>query len=99
MRELRPGLFHWTTFHEGIGAPVCSYYVEPVGALIDALMHYGETLSFVPDGLIGDDPEGVKTGLTDAFRGLLERDFEDLLFAHGDPIVGGGQAALRRFIQ
>src|SRR5881397_3541125 len=36
MRELRPGLFHWTTFHEGIRAPVSSYYVEPAGALIDA---------------------------------------------------------------
>ena len=36
MRELRPGLWHWTTFHDGIGAPVSSYYVEPVGALIDA---------------------------------------------------------------
>src|SRR5947208_16799280 len=36
MRELRAGLFHWTTFHEGIGAPVSSYYVEPAGALIDA---------------------------------------------------------------
>src|SRR5439155_340543 len=35
MRELRPGLFHWTTFHEGIGAPVSSYYVEPAGALTD----------------------------------------------------------------
>src|SRR2546426_10623273 len=36
MRELRPGLFHWTTFHEGIRAAVSSYYVEPAGALIDA---------------------------------------------------------------
>src|SRR2546425_1160942 len=36
MRELRPGLFHWTTFHEGIRAAVSSYYVEPAGAVIDA---------------------------------------------------------------
>src|SRR6266550_184406 len=35
MRELRPGLFHWTTFHDGIGAPVSSYYVEPADAVID----------------------------------------------------------------
>ena len=199
MRELRPGLFHWTTFHEGIGAPVSSYYVEPAGALIDgrvpdegieaafdgraapqqaivttglhmrhadrfaeafgcavrapaearerlgddasfepyhggdevapgvtavhigklcpdeyalhiahgpgaisfadALMRYAETLSFVPDNLIGDDAEGIKSGLNEAFRALLERDFEDLLFAHGEPLVGGGPAALRAFIQ
>jgi len=199
MRELRPGLFHWTTFHEGIRAPVSSYYVEPAGAVIDgrvpdeglepafdghgapqqaiittglhlrhaerfaeafgctvrapaeardrlgpepdfepysggdevapgvtaihvgklcpdeyalhiahgpgaisfadALMRYGDTLSLVPDNLIGDDPEGIKAGLMEAFRGMLERDFEDLLFAHGDPLVGGGEAALRAFIR
>src|SRR3954454_25354061 len=199
MRELRPGLFHWTTFHEGIGAPVSSYYVEPAVALIDArvpdegieaafaeretpqqaivtiglhmrhadrfaeafgcpvrapaeardrlgpdtqfepyrggdevapgitaiqighlcpdeyalhvahgpgaisfadgLMRYAETLSFVPDNLIGGDTERVKAGLSDAFRALLERDFDDLLFAHGEPLVGGGQAALREFLR
>ena len=199
MRELRPGLFHWTTFHEGIRAPVSSYYVEPAGALIDArvpdegiepafsgratpqqviatiglhmrhadrfaeafgcrvrapaearerlgdqasfapyddgdevapgitaiqigvicpdeyalhiahgagaisfadgLIHYGDALGFVPDGLLGDDAEAIKAGLKDAFRGLLERDFDDLLFAHGEPLVGGGQAALREFLE
>ena len=30
--------------------------------------------------------------------GLLERDFEHLLFAHGDPIVGNGKTALRAFV-
>jgi hypothetical protein len=198
MRELRPGLFHWTTFHEGIGIAVSSYYVEPAAAVIDArvpdegieaafagraapqqaivttglhmrhadrfadafgcavrapaeardrlgpaaafepygdgdevapgvtaihvgslcpdeyalhvahgpgavsladaLMHYGDALGFVPDNLMGDDPDAVKAGLEDALRGLLDRDFEDLLFAHGDPLVGGGKAALREFL-
>jgi hypothetical protein len=195
MRELRPGLWHWTTFHDGIGAPVSSYYVEPAGALIDArepddgidaafadraapqqaivtsglhmrhadrfaeafgcavrapaearerlgddaafdpygdgdeiapgitavhigslcpdeyvlhiahgpgaivfadgLMRYADTLGFVPEEYIGDDAEKVTSGLADAYRGLLEREFDDLLFAHGEPLVGGGQAALR----
>src|SRR3954452_8115081 len=36
MRELRPGLWHWTTFHEGIRTTVSSYYVEPAGVVIDA---------------------------------------------------------------
>jgi hypothetical protein len=27
MKEILPGVFHWTTFHEGIGAYVHSYYV------------------------------------------------------------------------
>ncbi|HEY3019650.1 MAG TPA: hypothetical protein VGJ32_05630 [Solirubrobacteraceae bacterium] len=199
MRELRPGLFHWTTFHEGIGFQVSSYYVEPAGALIDArvpdeglegafggratpqqaivtsglhmrhadrfaeaygcrvrapaeardrlgddasfeayddgdevapgitaiqigalcpdeyalhiahgtgaisfadgLIRYGDTLGFVPDSLLGDDPQAIKAGLRDGFRGLLERDFDDLLFAHGDPLIGGGRAALREFLR
>jgi hypothetical protein len=27
VHEILPGLFHWTTFHEGIGADVHSYYI------------------------------------------------------------------------
>lgn len=198
MREILPGVLHWTTHHEGIGAPVSSYFVERAGVLIDprvpeggleelrdraapqqivltiglharhaqeiaeafgcpvraprevrdrrgedfdfepftdgdevapgvtaigvtalapdevvlhldveggalafgdALMHYGDTLAYVPDNLLGDDPEGVKAGLTEALRGLLTRDFDHLLFAHGDPLVGGGKAALRDFVE
>jgi glyoxylase-like metal-dependent hydrolase (beta-lactamase superfamily II) len=58
----------------------------------------GGPLMFVPDNLIGDDPETVKAGLYDAYRGLLERDFDTLLFAHGEPLVGGGHAALKEFV-
>jgi hypothetical protein len=71
------------------------------GAIVfaDALNHYGDTLGFFPDYLLGDDPPAVKRALTRAFEGLLaEREFDHLLFAHGDPIVGGGKAALRTFI-
>jgi hypothetical protein len=196
MHEIRPGLYHWSTFHGPIGAPVSSYFVEPAGVVIDpkvpdggldalpgtpqqvvmttglhdrdvqrfadafgipirapreardrlgdalafepfddhdevapgvtairvgrlcpdeyalhiavgegaisfadALMHYGGELGFVPDGLLGDDPEAVKAGLMEAFRGILTRDFDHLLFAHGDPLVGGGKAALRAFTE
>ncbi len=28
MNEILPGVYHWTTFHEGIGQPVHSYYVH-----------------------------------------------------------------------
>ena len=197
MQEILPGLWHWTTFHDGIGARVSSYYVEPAGALIDprmpeegpdalaarvrpqqvvmtsglharhaeqfgeafgcvirashealerldgrldaepyddgdevapgitaihigklcpdeyalhialaegaiafadALLRYGDSLAFVPDELMGDDPASVKDGLADALRGLLTRDFEHLLFAHGEPLIGGGKAALRDFL-
>jgi hypothetical protein len=53
----------------------------------------------VPDYLIGDQPNDIKQGLKDAYRGLLTRDFDHLLFAHGDPLVGGGKAALREFVE
>jgi hypothetical protein len=68
-------------------------------AFADALNHYGDTLGFFADHLLGDDPPAVKHALTRAFEGLLaEHEFDHLLFAHGDPIVGGGKAALRAFI-
>ena len=56
----------------------------------------GEALGFVPDQLM-DDPEQTKAGLRDAYRRLLELDFDLLLLAHGDPVVGDGKAALRAF--
>jgi hypothetical protein len=198
MREVLPGVLHWTTFHEGIGVRVSSYYVEPAGALIDprmpdegadwlagrarpqqvvltsglhvrhaaqfadafgcvvraspealdrvggnldaelyrdgdeiapgitalrigalcpdeyalhvavaegaiafadALHSYGDEIGFFSDDLLGDDPAAVKAGLRDALRALLARDFDHLLFAHGEPIIGGGKAVLRAFLR
>ena len=66
------------------------------GALLfaDSLIHYRE-VGFVPDNLIGDDPEGVKRRIRDRCAALLDEDFDHLLFAHGDPLVGGGREALR----
>jgi hypothetical protein len=58
----------------------------------------GGPLSFVPDSLMGDDPEGVKAGLTAAFERLLELDFDHLLLAHGEPVVGDGKEQLRAFV-
>lgn len=194
MQEILPGLFHWKTFHEPIGQPVSSYYLEPAGVVIDpkepadgldalpsapaqvlltsghhhrdaarfveafgvpvrvsregaehmggrmtveifedgeevaagvTAIHIGELsddegafhlghregviafadgvtrpaegLSFMPDELIGDDPETVKQGLRRKFAELLGLDFDHLLFAHGEPLVGGGKPALREF--
>ena len=197
MREIFPGVLHWTAFNDNISARVSSYYVEPAGVLIDPMLpdegvrafvgrtqpqqvvltsgnhtrdadrfaeafgcpivtssegaeriggalsvetysdgddvapgvravrigvlspdeyalhitategalaiadglnHYADSLGFFSDDLLGDDPERVKSGLMDAFRGLLTRDFDHLLFAHGDPLIGGGKAALRDFV-
>ena len=56
-------------------------------------------LSFVPDPLLGDDPEAIKRGLKQAYARLLDLPFEHLLLAHGQPWMGGAKAALREFIE
>jgi hypothetical protein len=199
MEEIRPGVFHWTAYHEGIRADVHSYLVVTSGAVLDPMLPaegldwfegdtapervlltnrhhyrhsgrfveafgcpvlcheaglhefeggpdvegfaYGEevapgivalevgaicpedaalhitigegllafadglirrddgALAFVPDFLMGDDPEGVKRGLRSSLSRLVERDFDGLLFAHGKPLVGGGKAALEAFLR
>jgi Metallo-beta-lactamase superfamily len=196
MREILPGLFHWTTVHEDINAPVSSYYVQAAGVVIDPripdeglgafgslgtpqqivlttglhLRHseqfaqefgipiraplqarerlgdrvdfepYGDadeiapgvraieidllcpdeyalhvevaegalaiadgitnygSMGFFADDLLGAHPDRVKEGLRNAYRAQLGRDFDHLLFAHGDPIVGNGKAKLRDFV-
>jgi hypothetical protein len=198
MNEVLPGVLHWTTFHEGIGAPVHSHFAVEAAALIDprvpaggveAVGRYGRPerillsnrhhlrhsrqfadafacaircheaglhefgddtdvhgfrfgdevapgiralemgaltpedtvfhlqagagallfadglirdaggrLAFVPDKLMGDDPEEVKRGLRASLRALLEQDFDALLFAHGEPLPEGGRRALREFV-
>lgn len=55
-------------------------------------------LAFVSDFLLGEDPEGVKRGLADAYAQLAETLlFDVLLLAHGDPWVGGAREALSAF--
>lgn len=199
MEEILSGIFHWTTFHEGIGEDVHSYYlaaanppalIDPrvpdegldwfegrsqpkniyltnrlhyrhsdrfsqafsttvwchnaglhqfdqnrpvrgfthgdelpggivaleVGALCpeetalfipqqggvlsigDAIVGSDGALSFVPDELMGDDPEAVKRGLHKSFARLLASEFDHLLFAHGDPWISQGKAALAGFL-
>jgi hypothetical protein len=57
-----------------------------------------EGLSFVPDFLM-DEPERTKEGLRNAYRSLLELDFDLLLLAHGDPVVAGAKDELRAFVE
>ena len=66
-------------------------------SIADGIRHYDGEMGFFADWLLGDDPEGVKSGLREAYAGILDRDFDSLLFAHGDPIARGGRDALRRF--
>jgi hypothetical protein len=198
MREILPGIHHWTAVHPRIRQPVSSYYVEAVQLLVDPLVpreglewfesrppqqvvltnrhHYrqsdrfvdafdcivrcsepglhefedardvegfafgeelapgvtaievgaicpddsalriavgdgvlafadalirpgGGSLAYVPDFLMGDDPKTVKAGLTQSLERLLELPFDSLLFAHGDPLIGGAKPALRAFVE
>jgi hypothetical protein len=66
-------------------------------AFADGLISAGGQVDFVPDSLM-EDPEDTKRGLRERFRGLLERDFDALLFAHGEPLSKGGYAALKDFV-
>ena len=68
-------------------------------ACADGVVREGERedLEFVPDYLM-DEPEETKRRLRGAYRALLELDFDLLLLAHGDPVVGNAKAALREFL-
>ena len=203
MREVLPGVFHWTTLHPRIHIPVSSYWLDEAGVLIDPLVpaegglewfagrratptaillsnrhHYrdsgrfveafgcsvhcnraglhefthGEAVEgfepgdrlpgsvvacevggicpddtalylpekravafadglvrggpheqdgppgFVPDALM-DDPPATRRALLAAFARLLdELDFEHVLLAHGDPLIGDGRALLQELV-
>jgi hypothetical protein len=98
--ELAPGV---RAVHIGVLCPdeYALHITAAEGAIAfaDGQHHHDGPLGFFSDDLLGDDPEEVKRGLKEQFRALLERDFEHLLFAHGDPIVGDGKRALRDFLK
>ena len=65
------------------------------GALLfaDSLINYGE-VGFVPDNLIGDEPERVKERIRERAAALAELEIAHLLFAHGAPLLERGREAL-----
>ena len=88
------------TVHE-IGS-ICpdesALYISGASALAvaDGVVSY-DGLRFVPDNLM-DDPEDTKAGLREAYGRLAsELEFDNLLVAHGEPVVGGARQALREF--
>jgi hypothetical protein len=79
-----------------------AFYLDEARAIVfaDGLTHpRGGGLTFVPGFLMGDDPGAVRAGLRESLRGLLDLDFDSLLFAHGEPMVGDGKIALREFLE
>jgi hypothetical protein len=69
------------------------------GAILfaDSVVNHGR-VGFVSDRLIGDDPAAVKEQIVERVSSFLDEDFDNLLFAHGDPVVRGGKDALRAFV-
>ena len=66
-------------------------------AMADALVHFPDGVRFVRDSYM-DDPPQTKRALAASLEELLDVDFDTLLFAHGEPIVGGAKQALRAFL-
>jgi hypothetical protein len=65
-------------------------------AVADGVINYGG-LRFVPDNFM-DEPDATKAGLRSAYARLCdELEFDNLLPAHGDPVVGNARALLRDF--
>jgi glyoxylase-like metal-dependent hydrolase (beta-lactamase superfamily II) len=66
-------------------------------AMADGLVHWDGRVRFVSDSLM-DHPPQTKRALVQSLQRLLDVDFDTLLFAHGDPIVGDGKQRLREFL-
>jgi hypothetical protein len=66
-------------------------------AIADTVINY-DGIRFVPDNLMGDDPEAEKRDIKQTLARLAEElEFEHLLLAHGAPIPGEGRERLREF--
>lgn len=73
---------------------------EGVLSIGDAIVRENGKLGFVWDELLGDDPAAIKQGVKTACLQICKQEvFDHVLFAHGEPIIGGGKDALRNFCQ
>ncbi|MHB1469263.1 MAG: MBL fold metallo-hydrolase [Solirubrobacteraceae bacterium] len=57
------------------------------------------SLAFMPDSLLGDEPQAVRDGLRANLAAMLAEDFDALRFAHAEPIRSGGRALLEAFLE
>lgn len=95
--EIIPGI----VVHEvdAISPDDMAFEIRSAGALAlaDGLIRFDGSVRFVPDNLM-DDPPATRRALAASLERLLDVDFDTLLFAHGEPIVGTGKQALRAFL-
>ncbi len=109
----RPGLRTFA-FGDEVGPGITSHPIDPswpdegalhfalgtgLLAIGDGAIRYDKEIGFVPDRYLGTDPDRVKPLLRAGYGRLLSLDFDTLLFAHGEPLVGGGKEALRAFTE
>jgi hypothetical protein len=74
-------------------------HIPSVSALeiADTIVNY-DGIRFVPDFLMGDDPEAEKRDIKQTLGRLAdELEFEHLLLAHGSPVPDQGRERLREF--
>ena len=68
-------------------------------SVADGLINYGG-LGFVPDEHLGDDVDAMKRQIRESYgRIAADADFDNLLVAHGDPVVGGAGEQMRAFVE
>jgi hypothetical protein len=67
-------------------------------ACADGVVGYSGRLGFVPRQYM-DEPDETKRRLREAYGALLDLDFDTLLLAHGQPMVGGAKDELRSFAE
>jgi hypothetical protein len=66
-------------------------------SVADGVINYGG-LGFVPEEHLGDAVEATKSEIRESYGRLAaELDFDHLLVAHGEPVVGGAKDALAKF--
>jgi glyoxylase-like metal-dependent hydrolase (beta-lactamase superfamily II) len=94
--EIIPGIVAHAV--DGLAPDEMALEIRSAGALAmaDSLVHF-ERVRFVSDSLM-DNPAQTKAALAHSLEQLLDADFDTLLFAHGEPIVGDGKQALRDFL-
>jgi hypothetical protein len=112
MDEIGPGVWHWQARRESIGAEGSCYRLVGERVLIDPMIP-AERLGWftergAPEHLILTNRHHDRDALRlhEAFgctvyciaNGAYELDFDLLLLAHGDPIVGGARDALRAVV-
>jgi hypothetical protein len=81
MREIYPGVWHWSTFHDPIRADVSSYFIQPAGVVLDPKVP-ADGLEVLPEA-----PQQVVLS-----SGHHSRDSERFAEAFGIPIRASHEA-------